>query len=285
MFCRFLLGLLMNIFEESKRKILIVAHRGTAAGNIPCNTIPAYELAVRQGADMIEIDVEACADGELFIFHPQMEKHHLGFDGSITKLSGAEVRNLRYLNYDRTQTQFGLETLSEVLERFKGRCFINVDKFWGHPVEIYNEIKRHNMVDQVLVKSAPSDKVFSVLKEVAPDVAFMPVVRSEHPMHGELMKSGINYVGAEVLFSSDTQPVASPEFIEMMHRDGKIVWANSIIYNYKEQLTGGHSDDAAICGDRDYGWGWLAKRGFDLIQTDWTSELISYLKENNLLYR
>ena len=63
--------------ESAKDHILVVAHRGVAAGNIPCNTIPAYEAALRQGADMIEIDVDMSKDGKLYIFHPGMERQHL----------------------------------------------------------------------------------------------------------------------------------------------------------------------------------------------------------------
>ena len=99
------------------------------------------------------------------------------------------------------------------------------------------------------------------------------------------MKRRINYVGAEVLFDSDGDEVASPLFIERMHCDGKLVWANSIIYNYKKQLSAGHSDDTALTVDADLGWGWLARRGFDLIQTDWTGMLSAYLNENDLLYK
>ena len=79
--------------------------------------------------------------------------------------------------------------------------------------------------------------------------------------------------------------VATPEFIKRMHSDGVLVWANAIIYNYKDQLAAGHSDDTAICESADKGWGWLAKRGFDFIQTDWTAALTKYLNENGLLYR
>ena len=71
----------------------------------------------------------------------------------------------------------------------------------------------------------------------------------------------------------------------MMHRDGKLVWVNSIIYSYKEQLAGGHSDDSALCESMDYGWGWLADRGFDLIQTDWPGMLVSFLKESGRYYK
>ena len=54
----------------AREKRLIVAHRGVSGGNIPCNTLAAYEIALKQGADMIEIDVDMTADGKLFIFHP-----------------------------------------------------------------------------------------------------------------------------------------------------------------------------------------------------------------------
>ena len=274
-----------NLYDYAKKKIIVVAHRGSAAGNIPCNTIPAYETALLSGADMIEIDVDASADGKLYIFHPGMEKAHLGADVKIGELTSEEIKNLRYVNYDRTPTQFTLNTLDEIFEQFRGRCFINVDKFWCNPEKITAAIKRHNIMDQILVKSSPSKAVFDVLRELAPDIAFMPIVRRTHPSHGELVASKINYIGAEVLFDSEENEVASEEFIDMMHRDKKLVWANSIIYNHKDQLTAGHSDDAAICGDPEYGWGWLARRGFDFIQTDWTSLLTTYLDKNGLLYR
>ena len=275
----------MNIFETAKKKIIIAAHRGVAAGNIPCNTMPAYKTALLQGADMIEIDVDMSADGKLYIFHPGMEPCHLGQRCHINEMTAEEISALRYINYDRVKTQFPLNTLDEIFEEFKGKCFINVDKFWGHPEEIYHAIKRHAIGEQILVKSAPSEAVFGVLRDLAPELAFMPIVSKTHPLHERLMSEGINYVGAEVLFGDDTDEVASADFIERMHRDGKLVWVNSIIYDVRAQIAAGHSDDAAICGDADYGWGYLARLGFDIIQTDWTSMLRDYLSKNGLLYK
>ena len=40
--------------ESAKDHVLIVAHRGMPGGNVPCNTLPAYEMALRQGADIVE---------------------------------------------------------------------------------------------------------------------------------------------------------------------------------------------------------------------------------------
>ena len=274
-----------NLFESSKKNVLVVAHRGACGGNIPCNTLASYGIAVKQGADMIEVDVEMSTDGKLFVFHPGMEPWHLFHRDRISRMSSADIAQLRYVNTDCVKTQFGINTFDEILDAFKNKCYINVDKFWGHPKEIAAAIRRHNMEDQILVKSSLSDRVLSVLEEVAPDIPFMAIVRNNHDAHESLMKRGIHYIGAEVLFESETAEVASHAFVERMHRDGKLVWANSIIYDCREQLAAGHSDDTALTESEEKGWGWLADRGYDFIQTDWPLMLINYLKSANKYYR
>ena len=274
-----------SLMEAAKSRRLIVAHRGVSGGNIPCNTLAAYEIALRQGADMIEIDVEMSADGKLLIFHPGMEPVHLWCAERLPHMTAEEISHLRYVNYDRTPTQFGVATLDEVLEQFGNRCLINVDKFWGHPKEIYQVIRRHGMLDRVVVKSRLSEKVLSVLEEIAPELPFMPIVRDTYPEHEALMRRRIRYVGAEVLFREETAEVASEAFLDRMHRDGKLVWVNAIIYDCREQLCAGHSDDRSLTGDPADGWGWLAGRGFDLIQTDWPLMMREYLDAAGLLYR
>ncbi len=274
-----------DLREKAKENIIVVAHRGASGGNIPCNTMAAYEIALMQGADMLEIDVDCTRDGELIIFHPGMEKPHLGTRLSLEKLSYNSVKKMRYRNVDETPTQFGVSKLDDFLEQFKDRCFINVDKFWGNPEKIYNAIKRHGMTEQMLVKSSMSPKVIRVLEEIAPELPFMPIVRERHPSHESLLKRDVNYVGVEVLFQKDNSELASDEFISCMHRDNTLVWVNSIIYDYKEQLAGEHSDDTALTVSRDFGWGWLADCGFDFIQTDWPMMLIDYLKNSGKYYR
>ncbi len=274
-----------NLIEKAKENIIVVAHRGAAGGNIPCNTMASYEIALKQGADMIEVDVSCSRDGKLFLFHPGMETAHLNRFVSLKTRTFDSIRKIKYVNYDRTPTQFPIASFDDFLENFKGRCYINIDKFWDNPEKIYETIKRHGMTEQMLVKSKISEKVLSVLENLCPELPFIPIVSEEHPMHKELMKRNINYIGAEVLFEKDDSPLAGKEFIDMMHNDGKLVWVNSIIYDYKDQLAGGHSDDSALTVSEDFGWGWLADRGFDFIQTDWTMMLVEYLKKSNKYYR
>lgn len=275
----------MNIFETAAERIIIVAHRGSAAGNIPCNTMAAYQAALAQGADMLEVDANINADGTLYSFHPHMERHHLNKDCSIPDMTDEEVAALRYVNYDRTATQFGIAKLDEIFALCKGKCYINIDKFWLYPREICDLIRRFDMADQIIVKTSPDPQMFDLMEEYFPEIAYLPVIRRDNGVHDELMSRRINYVGAEVLFGSEDDEVGTPAYIDMLHRDGKLVWANSIIYDTRTQLVAGHNDDISAAGDPDNGWGWLVDRGFDLIQTDWPLMMRLYLEETGRRFK
>ena len=47
---------------------LVIAHRG-ASWDLPENTLPAFERAIEVGADFVELDVHARADGALVVCH------------------------------------------------------------------------------------------------------------------------------------------------------------------------------------------------------------------------
>ena len=282
----------MKIFENfdiksfAKEKMIICAHRGAWTGNIPCNSLPAYEIALAQGADMIETDVTASADGELFIFHPGQEKRQLGKDIDIRTMKADEIRDLRMVTIDGTETAHRLLTLDELLEHFKGRCYINIDKFGDNPELIVKKIQKHNISEQIIVKSAPKPKSLDVMEALAPDIQYLAIIGNYNSdYHAELMSKKMNYVGLEVVFAEEDAYIASDEFIERVHNDGRLIWGNSILYNYKKLLAASHSDDTALTGDMDIGWGYFAKKKFDIIQTDWPLALSIYLEKTGQMYK
>ena len=82
----FLLGLaslasadvvLPKIIAGHAEEPLIVAHRG-ASRDAPSNTIPAFQLAWKQGADAIEGDFHLSKDGEIVCFHDADTKRVAG---------------------------------------------------------------------------------------------------------------------------------------------------------------------------------------------------------------
>ena len=266
-----------DLRNDALTKTLIVAHRGVFGGNIPGNTLDAFDAALCQGADMIELDVSNTADGELFVFHPGMEKVFLQSERRLKEMTAREARQLRFVNGDWAPSGKRLNTFDEALEHLKGRCYINVDKFWDNVSPICQAIRRHGMMDQILVKTAPSEEVAACLESVAPDVNYMLIIRREDTVSEKMLERKLNYVGAEVLFDREDCPVASPAYIDWMHRHRLLVWVNAIVYNVNTVLAAGHNDDISAPGRMDEGWGWLLDRGFDMIQTDWPMMLKSYM--------
>ena len=266
------------IFDLRKTNgVLLAAHRGVSGGNIPCNSLPAFQAAIRQKAEIVELDADMSEDGVLFVQHPGMEKVHLRMKDSIRNFSAETVKSFVLSNCDLGRTQYHIPTLEEALLLLRGRAVVNIDKFWDHPAEISALIRRLGMEDQILIKSAPKPQYLDAVEEYAPDLACMPIVSGENTVHDELNARNINYIGTEVLFSEEEMPVASKEYVDMMHGEGKLVWANAIVYNYKAVLAAWHNDDVSVIGDPARGWGWLADRGFDIIQTDFLYECRDYL--------
>jgi len=268
-----------DLIKECKGKTLVAAHRGVAGGNVPCNSIIGYETALRQGADMLEIDISRSADGTLYVFHPGTEPMFLKSQKYIREMTTQEVDSLFLCNSDHTYTQYKVPKFNEFLDLFKGRCYINIDKFWMWPQEITARVRDHGMQDQVLIKNYPKEEDFRCVEEVAPDLPYMVIMDDEDKWSEMLMKRNMRYVGVEALFKNDDAPICSREYNDWMHSNGLITWANSIVFNYKSILAGTHTDDVSVSGDPDAGWGWLADRGFDIIQTDWVMPCVDYLNK------
>ena len=267
-----------SIAENAAGKVLICAHRGVSGGNIPCNTVAAFSAALAQGADMIELDVTKTLDGEYFVFHPGKEHAHLGSLRLLSAMTAKSAARLRYVNQDNDKTQFGLDRLCDVLDQLRGKCYINVDKFWTDIPGISREIRRAGVEKQVVVKTALKEQYLRPLKECAADFMFMPIVRDEDTVTDLLVRQGINCIGAEVLFEKEDAPVASLAYIEAMHKKGMLLFVNAIVYNYKAVLSAGHNDDISVSGSPEQGWGWLLRQGFDIIQTDWCGMLKAYMR-------
>ncbi len=269
----------MRFGNTEGNRIMIAAHRGVAGGNIPCNSLPGFEAALRQGADIIELDVSRSTDGELFVFHPGMERIFLKSEKRISQLHSSEVEKLRLVNQDTLATEWGVPRLREAFELIRGRAYINIDKFWECPVEISKIVHEMGMQDQVLIKTDVDEKAFRDVEEVASDLPYMVIAWEKDEFSESLLKRNMRYVGVEALFKTDDAPICQAEYINRLNKNGLIAWANSILFNYKTVLAAGHSDDVSLSVNPDQGWGWMAERGFNIIQTDWPLALRLYLEK------
>ncbi len=85
-------------------KIRIEAHRGVGT-DAPENTLPAFEAAVRQGYDMIELDLKFTADDRCVVLHDGS----VGRTGRHSDGSPADNRKIAELTFDEARSlDYGL---------------------------------------------------------------------------------------------------------------------------------------------------------------------------------
>lgn len=269
-------NLLWNTRQE--KGVLVVSHRGSSSGNVPCNTLAAFNAGLMEGADVIELDVSVSSDGKLYVFHPGMEPAHIMTRKLIRFRKSNSVERLRYVNQDNVKTSYPVYTLEETLNYLKGKCFINIDKFWTAPEQIADCVRKCGVENQVIIKTNCNKKDIDLTEKFAPDLMYMPVIDKKDSVMDDLMNRNINLVGAEVLFETEQDEVCTKTFIDRLHEKGLLVWGNAILYNEDAVISAHHTDDVAVGGDPEKGWGWFVDNGFDIIQTDRAGLVKSYLQ-------
>lgn len=257
----------MDLIRNGKTPLL-AAHRGVAGGNIPCNSEAAFRAAIAQGADIVELDVSLSRSGSLFVFHPGMEPAHLGTRRFLLTRSDRSIRALRFRNPDHAKTTEPILTLDDALELLKGHCLVNLDKFWTAPKAIAECVRRHGMEEQVLIKTGTGEGDLKKVEAYAADLPFLAIVREQDDVSERLLGRKLCFVGIEAIFQTDDAPIVSDEHIAWLHKNGLCIWGNPIVYNYKDVIAAGHTDDVAVTGDPATGWGWYRDKGFDIVQTD-----------------
>lgn len=76
-----------------ERRVLDLAHQG-GEWEAPSNTVYALRRAVRKGADMLELDVHATADGRLVVIHDATLDRTTDGTGRVSKTDWRELKRL-----------------------------------------------------------------------------------------------------------------------------------------------------------------------------------------------
>lgn len=96
----------------------IYGHRG-ASGYAPENTLEAFELAARMGADGVELDVHIARDGELVVAHDERVDRVADGSGLICEMTTPELKRLRFNRTHPEYEKATIPTLREVCELLK----------------------------------------------------------------------------------------------------------------------------------------------------------------------
>lgn len=165
-----LVPLLLVSMHSSQATPFLVAHRG-ASGDAPENTLPAFELAWKQGADAIEGDFHLTKDGKIVCFHDFDTKKRAGKklvvkDSTLADLQALDVGAWK----DKAFTGTLMPTLLDVLATVPDGKAIYIEVKCGPEIvpALLEEVAQSNLKDEQIVIISFKASVIEEVKKVRP---------------------------------------------------------------------------------------------------------------------
>ena len=144
---------------EKVRETKVWAHRG-ASGYRPENTMEAFELAIKQGADGIELDVHTSADGQLIVIHDETVDRVTDGTGLVGEKTLKELKDLKVSTPAEPEGIYRIPTLQEVLDLMRTTdMMVNIELknsicfYPGMEEKVLKAVKEAKMEEQLIYSS------------------------------------------------------------------------------------------------------------------------------------
>lgn len=151
---------LLRQMQVGKR--LVLGHRGARA-YAPMNTLPAFALAMEQGADGVELDVWRTVDGHAVVIHDETVDATTDGHGQVQMMTLTELKALDAGGwFDPRYAGVTIPTLDEVFAALPASAIINVEikksdnlaaETDGVEALVADCIRRHRAEERVIVSS------------------------------------------------------------------------------------------------------------------------------------
>jgi glycerophosphoryl diester phosphodiesterase len=212
-------------------KPLIIAHRGQGV-EAPENTLPAYQLAVDLGAEMIETDVNITSDGILVMSHDWYLGRTTDIKGAVHDLTLEEIQKadagawfaekFKGVRIPTTEQalEFAKKTGTAMCFEVKGgnpkRGIVIAEKL----VELF---KKYDAFEWAFMSSYHHEAL-AAAKKIAPQLMLAPerLPDDVEPDISEALRQ-VNSLKAEVL--QIHYQYLHDDFMQAMHRNEIAIWA------------------------------------------------------------
>jgi len=205
-------------------KTVIQAHRG-ASFCLPENTLEAFSLAVEQGADGVELDVQLSKDGEIVVAHDERLERVSNGTGYVNDLTLKELKSLDFGKLFPGGKAYRIPLLSEVFSLLKpSNLTVNIELktterlYPELPQKLIALAEEYAMSERIIYSSF-NHYSLKQIKTLDPKAKI-----------GMLYDFGIvdpwvyaNYLGAEAIHPHYYIIAALPETVEHCHEHGVMV--------------------------------------------------------------
>lgn len=142
------------------KRALVIGHRGYSAF-APENTLPAFQLALEAGVDLVELDFRQSADGQLVVFHdPDLDRTtdaRLRWGGKRIRVETKTAAEIRTLDagqwFDRKFAGTPVPLLSEALDVIQPNGIALLERKSGDVATTAHLLENKRLVGRVIVQS------------------------------------------------------------------------------------------------------------------------------------
>ena len=251
------LALQATTLPVTQHHLVIIAHRGSHS-NVPENTLAAYEKAIKEGADYVEIDLRSTKDGHLVIMHDESVTKMTGKKALVKDLSYSEIKDLKIKPVrEKDTTTYRVADFASALNLCKGRINIYLDFKDADVATAYRLIKEAGMQNSVVVYLNKEEQ-YGQWKKVAPHIPLMaslPEKMNDIQLNNFLDEVHLNVV--DNAYNADE--------LSLMHKRKIEVWL-----------------DVQSKDEGPAKWEQALKQGADGLQTDHPEKLIKYLENRGI---
>jgi glycerophosphoryl diester phosphodiesterase/acetyl esterase/lipase len=239
----------------SKNGFVVIAHRGSHLLK-PENSIAAFEAAIKEGADYVEMDLRTSKDKHLVLSHNETIDAKTNGKGRVQDLTWEELNKVLLVNTENKI--YHLPDFKEALNACKGKINIYLDFKDADVEETYRQIKEAGMENNVVV----------YLNKVEQYLAWRKAVPAM-PLMASLPESIRTKEDLGVLY-------------EQMHLEAIDNIRDSSILNYANSHGTHVWLDVQSADENPAKWNEALQKGVQGFQTDHPEALVNYLKKNNL---
>ena len=257
--------------------IKIASHRGKFSASVIENTALAFLTAIGEGADMVEMDLALTRDGVLVGHHDPTMARLFHVDRPISDFTWEQIRRMPLYNYFGEVNATGLDTFDEILYALKDRTILILDRCWDFFDSVYNALCREHMLEQTVFKFYITDADSRCWAGKHPDCGFIPMVGDPGSLPDvEELSRHTRVLGVEILPKNPGDAIFSEDTIGWLKAHRLRVWCNALSFAKRLVFGAGYDDLRSMRDGGDAGWGVLAARGVDILQTDWPYEVKTY---------
>ncbi len=207
----------------------ISAHRGDSI-HAPENTLPAFEAAVENMADCIELDIQQTKDGHLIVLHDTNLKRTTGFNANVWDVNYSTVKQLDAGSWFAPEFKgTTIPTFTQVLAFAKEHhVMLNIDvKSTGH---------EKNLIS-TLVKQIESFEYENYCIVTSFEYPLLQEVKSLNPniRTGYLLKAAFQGIASmeDVDAFSINYCFITRQLVDSIHKKGKEVYAWTVNDDYR----------------------------------------------------